>query len=555
VIGTFLSQGATKKTIERILFLESIGYGIVGAILGNGLGIGGLYLINYLLSPLKDYGIVEKVNINPIFIIVGTIFAILLSLISAIIPVKRIRKLQVKEVILNNVNVSMSIGWKKFIIGAILIIISIIINFIEADWSNQVSGIMVIISIVGLIMIYPKIVDLVTNVFYKIFRGRSKVIVFSLNNLRTSKVLLGNITLIVISLLSIMLITSLGTSLKDMVTEAYTELNTDIIIGNISSIRTGDESVADKIIKELKENKNVDEETIDYSLTTFGNVGETGFVVEGINPDKYKKFNGYLELDSSKYKSFYDELSESSDNLVIITTAVQKSINKEKGDKITLKVNNIEKEFKIVGVIEGKLFNTGRVIFTKYNVLAREFKINSPDSITFSTKIDPSKVNDEIKPMLKSFGATSITKAEMEKNNAKDNQQIVDVLSIFSYLAIVIAALGVLNNIIIGFLQRKRDLAVLSSVGMAKKNRGFMLLVESVLSVVWSLIIAIPYSYLGLSLISKFLKVINMPLEIKLDLGYIPMYFIASLIVILLATIPVLFKSRKLSIITELKYE
>ena len=62
---------------------------------------------------------------------------------------------------------------------------------------------------------YPKVIDLVTKVLYKVFRGRSKVVVFALNNLRTSKVLMGNITLIVISMLSIFMITSIGTSMKE----------------------------------------------------------------------------------------------------------------------------------------------------------------------------------------------------------------------------------------------------------------------------------------------------------------------------------------------------
>lgn len=555
VIGTFLSQGATIKTIERILYLESIGYGIVGALFGNALGISGLYLINYLISPLREYGIIEKVNINPIYIIIGTVFAIVLSLISALIPVKKVRKLQVKEVILNNVNISMKVTWNKFIIGTILLILSTIINFIGADWSNTVSGIMVIISVVGLIMVYPKVIDLVTNVLYKILKGRSKVIVFALNNLRTSKVLLGNITLIVISLLSIIMITSIGTSIKTMLSEAYTSLNSDITIYNISNIRTAEESTADLIIKDLKANDGIIEDSIDYTAYTYATVLEKNFSVFGINPEKYKDYNGYLELGSPKYKDMYDELTESDDNLIIISTAVRDNIKKDKGDKILIKANDIEKAFTIAGVFEGKFFNMGIVSFIKYDVLAREFNIKSPNTISFRTYDDPADVKEELSETLKGYGATATTKAESMKNDEESNKMIVNILSIFAYMAVIIAALGVLNNIIIGFLQRKRDLAVLTSVGMNKNSRGLMLLVESVLSAVWSMIIAVPYSYLGLSLLSNFLKTINMPLEIKLDVNSIPVYFIVTLIVIVLATLPVLFKSKKLSVIEELKYE
>ena len=555
VIGTFFSQGATRMTVEFILLIESIGYGIVGAVFGNVLGIGGLYLINYLISPLKDYGIIEKVNINPYHIIIGTIFAILLSLISALIPVLKIRRLQVKEVILNNVNVSMKVGWKKFIVGAGILLFSIIINFIQQDWSNVVSGIMVILSIVGLIMVYPKVVDLITTVLYKLLKGRSKALVFSLNNLRTSKILLGNITLIIVSLLSIMMITSVGTSIKTMLSDAYIKLDSDITINNISSLRTGDESVADLIIKELKGNDSIIEESIDFTSGTSGNALDNDFYIEGINPKKYKEYNGYLELNSAKYKDIIDEITESDQNLIIISKSISDTLKKEKGDKIVIKSNNVEREFTICGVIEGKFYNMGRVSFINYNVLAREFNIKSPNSIHFKTYEAAEDVKNELADMLKGYGATATTKAESMKNDAESNEMIVSILSIFAYMAVIIAALGVLNNIIIGFLQRKRELAVLSSVGMSRKNRGRMLLIESILSAVWSIVIAIPYSYLGLSLLSKFLKVVNMPLEIKLDISSIPVYFVATLIVIIVATLPVLFKSRKLSIIEELKYE
>jgi len=263
VIGTFLSQGATNRTIEKILILESIGYGIIGAIIGNILGYGGLYLVNYLISPLKDYGIIESFSVNPMYFVIGSIFAIVFSCISAIVPIIKIRKLEVKEVILNSVNISMHIGWVKFIIGTTILIATIVVNSIDAPWVNSFSSIFILLSIVGLVLMYPKVIDVVTNVLYKVFRGRSRVIVFSLNNLRTSKVLMGNITLVVISMLSIFMITSIGTSLKNVVVGAFKQLNFDVSITSIQGVRgIQGESVTDKLIYKIEKNKNVNQDSI-----------------------------------------------------------------------------------------------------------------------------------------------------------------------------------------------------------------------------------------------------------------------------------------------------
>ena len=46
-----------------------------------------------------------------------------------------------------------------------------------------------------------------------------------------------------------------------------------------------------------------------------------------------------------------------------------------------------------------------------------------------------------------------------------------------------------------------------------------------------------------------------MPLDVAMNFKVVPQYFIASLVIILIATIPSLIKNRKLSIIQEIRYE
>ena len=557
VIGTFLSQGATNRTVEKILILESIGYGIIGAIFGSILGCGGLYLINYLVSPLKDYGIIEKFSVNPIYFVIGAIFAIVFSCISAIVPIIKIRKLEVKEVILNNVNISMHIGWIKFIIGTTILIATIVVNSIDAPWVNSFSSIFILVSVIGLVLIYPKVIDVVTNALYRVFRGRSRVIVFSLNNLRTSKVLMGNITLIVISMLSIFMITSIGSSMKDLIVGAYKQMDFDVSVSAIKGIPgIKGESVTDKLIYKIKENKNVQKDSIQVVKTAYGtSKNDTMIILAGIDSKKYQKFNGYLELDNNKNNEMYKKFDESTGSEVIITDKLKKAINANVGDNIAIDVNGIKKNLKIIGTMDGKTYMSGQFILIKNDVMEKEFNIREASQIAFKTSTSPDSVKKELKTIVKEFGANAVTRDEFQKQNLDSNQIIIDVLSIFSYLAIFIAALGVLNNITIGFLQRKRELAVLSSVGMTDAARNGMLLWESLFSVLWSVVIAIPYSYLGLSLLTKTMTALEMPMNIILNLKAVPIYALAALVLIILGSLPILLRSKKLSIINELKYE
>ena len=557
VIGTFLSQGATNWTVEKILILESISYGIIGAILGNVFGYGGLYLINYFISPLKDYGIIESFSVNPIYFVIGAMFAIVFSCISALVPIIKIRKLEVKDVILNNVNISKRIGWVKFIIGAIILVATIFVNSKDAPWVNSLSSIFILVSIIGIVLMYPKVIDVVTNVLYKVFRGRSKVIVFALNNLRTSKVLMGNITLIVISMLSIFMITSIGTSMKNLVVGAYQQMDFDVSVTGFQGIPgIQGESVTDRLISKIKENKNINKDSIQIFRSGYGSANtDTMISLEGVDSKKYQKFNGYLELDNEKNSEMYKKFDESTGSEIIITDKLKKALNVNVEDKITIEVNGIKKDLKIIGTMAGKTYNNGTFILMKNDLMEKEFNIKEASQITFKTTKAPAVVKNELKTVVKDFGATATTRDEFQKQNLDQNQIIVDVLSIFSYLAIFIAALGVLNNITIGFLQRKRELAVLSSVGMSDGARNGMLLWESVLSVIWSVVIAVPYSYLGLSLLTKTMTAIEMPMHIVLDIKAVPIYAVAALVLIVLGSLPILLKSNKLSIVNELKYE
>lgn len=552
VIGTFLSQGATRGKVEKILFLESLGYGIVGGVVGNLFGILGLYLVNYLTSPLKEYGIIEKLAIDPKYLAAGMIFAIVLSFISAIVPVKKIKKMQVKDIILNEVSVTNRIGYKKFIVGAVIMAVSIIINNIKSESVYGLCGVFVVLSVVGIVLMYPKIVDVVSAALYKLIKGKSKAAVFALNNLRTSKVLLSNVTLIIISLLSIFMMTSVSTSVEKAVTGAYKDMNYDLCISDISSSDTDSKlTTTDKIISEVKKNPNIKSNII-HTIQASAVINSSNYIVEGID-DNYETYNKYFDL-TTKYKDEYENFLKSDDS-IMLTTAMNKVFKANVGDKVSVKVNGITKKLTVAGVINGKLYNMGQIALVRNCVLKDSYQMKEANQLYLYTDENHDIVKKQLKSVLKKYGVSISTVAEDQAENTKANNQMLSVLSIFSYMAIFIAALGIFNNISIGFIQRKKEITVLKSVGMSRGKTTEMIIIESILSVVWAVVISLSYVNLGLSLLSKFLNVLNMPLDIAMNFKVVPQYFIASLVIILIATIPSLIKNRKLSIIQEIRYE
>ena len=238
-----------------------------------------------------------------------------------------------------------------------------------------------------------------------------------------------------------------------------------------------------------------------------------------------------------------------------MTTALLKGTNKKIGDTVLVECNGVKEKLTIDAIINAKLFNGGIVSFVSHETMRNLFNVPSSNQITFVTDSDIDTFVPKLKPIIRSIGATFITKEEMREQNIEQNQMMMNALSIFSYLAIVIAALGIINNVSISFLQRKTEFAVLSSVGMENSLRRRVLLIESVACVTWGMVIAILYSLFGMSLVGKIMSLVGFPLEISLSFGSLPTIYLVSLCIVLLATLPVIFKSKKLSIIQELKYE
>lgn len=546
IIGVFLSQGATKGKIIRIMLRESLAYGIIGGIIGDLIGAGLTTLISNLGNPLKDYGVKAVTEYYTPYFIAGFIFAVILSLVSTLLPILSIRKLPVKDVILNTISTSNKISLKSFVVGTVFIIVSIILH-VFGEKINYVASIPgLFLAFIGVILIIPKVVDVVFKPVIKLLRNANGLSMISFNNVRTSKVLINNIRLIAVSVVAIVMIASLGTSITDVVRGAYEGMKFDVQV-NSGSMYTKN---VDEIINGYEDVVNINKSG-GFLANLSGDQSKSMYIYY-VDPDKYKTFEDYTVF-NDKNKEL-DALKENEDGIILSKQAAVRYKVKE-GDTITITTENKSEKFKVLSIYNAKMFNSGNCNIISLKAALKHFDIKYPTTYNITTKVSQKDAKKALDKKLKGLGVSVATKDEMRKSNEENNKQMTNILGIFSYITMIIGAFGIVGNVSISFIQRKRDIAVLSSVGLTRSGRGYMILLESIFQAIIGVVVSLVAAFgINLCLMDVF-KFLTMDLQLEYPYKSILVIIIATIILMLLTSLSSVFKSKKLNIVQELKYE
>ena len=143
------------------------------------------------------------------------------------------------------------------------------------------------------------------------------------------------------------------------------------------------------------------------------------------------------------------------------------------------------------------------------------------------------------------------------KENMEANSKILGIFNGFGIMALVICVFGVFNNLIISFIDRKRSLAIMRSVGMNKRQTLKMIFVEAFTG---GLIGGLTGIIIGLLLIMNVEKVIEAlggSIKEFIQISWISLAACVTvgIVITIAASVGPAFRSSKLDIIDAIKYE
>jgi len=542
VIGTFRSIGATRKATDFILIAESLVYGTIGGITGIILGIGVLYLMKLILLPNST--VVLPFTLQ--HIISAFIFAILITLLSTLLPIIRVSKIPLRAIVLNDIEKKpRSRKWYLFIAIPMLILTVVGPRITPKNLALITNIILAIILVLAVVLIIPYVVSLFVKIFERLFVVLfGNIGILAAKNLKDNKSVLNNISLLAIGLSSLLTMNTVSHDVVREIVDHYKTRLYDIMLEdnradkNFEQLLRRVDGVKD--VYSIYETYSVDVEGLNYKIRA----------VQGVDKNKYLDYWD-MDIEGDRQKQI-DRLDEGRN--ILITNLLKDALGVKKGDEITLKLGNVSRTFKIIGFYNTRIFS-GNCALVSERYLKSDLQARYYSRIYIKTYKDPVEVEKTLREKLISRKTTISRIEALKESEISGNRRLFSILDMFSIFTLFIGVLGIFNNLIVSFLERKRSFAMFRSIGMSKSQILKMLFLESLCGGIIGGIMGVATGIIMVTDMPYVMKSINQPIEIKINGYYLFIYFIVGIIITVLASVAPAMKTSKLNIIEAIKYE
>ena len=560
VIGTFRSVGATSRVSFCVLSFESVIYGVIGGLLGCLSGIGLLYVMSVASNPGVDIQISTNIQFRAEQLIGAFFMAVALSLGGSCIPIIRVFRVPIRDII-NNIVQEKHKGRKhNLFFGSGFLIVAVTAPFLVSGGSAKwIDAVCIILLLIGAILLIPYTVKVLIKLFepvYYLLFGNEGVL--AAKNLKENKSVLGNVSLLVIGISSMFMISTINYGEIKQILDCYDRYLYDIHMEVMYAGRS--------MISMISSVEGVDGVYASYYTRAVEVSGkdETIWHMQGIDTDEFLSYNdlrvtGYSAGNSVNPDKILKKLDEGRN--IMLTTTLKDRLSVEAGDIIDLKLRTsrgtvIERSYKIIGFFEN--ITPGR---WSYSLISeRNFRLDIRDNYCGPIYIKSSgNVAETLSNLQTAFARRKpaiFTVGSLKEEVMQSNRQLFVILEGFSLITLTAGTFGVLSNMIIGFIQRKRHFAVLRSIGMSRVQVVKMILIESMTAGMVGGFSGVSVGFLTTSIIiPQVIKALQLETRIFYSGSIIMLCFATGVITTVIASTGPALKLARLNLIEALKYE
>lgn len=543
VIGTFRSVGATKAKTNLVLLAEGLVYGVLGGTIGCIVGLGILRLMTTILASTT-----EVTTHTPIVFTWGQvgaamIAAVVLTFVSSLLPILSTGKVSLKDIILNSYEHSTKGGRTRTILGFVFLVTSLVTPRLASKaLLMPVSLVAIVLQFAAIVLLVSFVTGLLVKVMERVYAlVAGNIGLLAAKNLRENKSLLNSVTLLALGIGTLLLINTLTFSVLDATVNVWGQN----ITGDIGVQVPGADM---DVVEEIAAVDGVVEVMPTVSLFSVGIEGSQYNIswLEGIRPGQYLNF---YSMDLSQ--GTLDTLGEGRN--IILATFMADLLEVVPGDTITLSTPSGPREYTLTGIVP-ILFNNGMYGIVDVQMLQEDMQITHFTDI-FVNSSNTEATAAALSEALNYRRAQVTTIQDLADANYQSNQQIFSILQGFSILMMIIGVVGVINNLLVSFIQRRRTLAMLRSVGMSQSQIRSMVLWESLTGGIIGGALGVGSGLLMLAITPWVLEGMLLPVPLLQSNSLIVWSWLAGVLVMVFASVAPALRTSRLNIIKAISFE
>ncbi len=476
-VGTFRSIGIKKSRINLILSSETVLYGLLGGIIGAGLGV---FFFRYMIKEM--IGSDSYVKSTPVsYILITILFPVVWSLILTFFMLRKVYKKPIVNIIKKYSSDFKRFKYKKYIAAAVILIIGFVMSFVK---NRMVCIAAYLIMAVCFTYIVPLLIALVNKLLNRIF-GIGNKISYILSSVVSNKLIMRSIIVSIVSMSLIIPVFAAKKSINDVFRFAELNYEYDAVIG-----LNGNTEID---IEEIDELSSVDKSYSMYFLSTGANLYMEAEGTDGKIPVCYlgreenDEFDDWLHDSVDVEASLLRELKESENN-VIIDKSLAKKYSINKGDTVVCHSNQYSGEYKVIGFCDSYKFdsNTNTVIM---DLEQYKKNINSaPQSTYLRTKTTVDEMIKQVDEKFIDYSIVIKSKKEFIDKQIEGSNMLLQLITVVIYFSLIICFIGIINNLVTDFLNRKKEFAVLISTSMSHKQLSLITVVQMLFVALYSII-------------------------------------------------------------------
>ncbi len=548
VIGTLRSLGVSQQMTAFVLLMENIMYAVIGSIPGILIYsmIKTPVLRSMISGPGEGVDVTQYIGATPwsayLLVVIG---AVLVESAYPLYELVKAVKTPIRDIIFDNKDTEFKYHWSRLYIGIVLAVASVVFGLLMKNFLTL--ALSLTCGTIALAVLIPFMIHFLSKVIGRVvWKASLPVAQLAAENISRNRIIMGTAILSVTSLTLSLLIGGFGEALaKDL---KSSKMDYDAVV----YINRNDEYHTYRYISNLE-----GVEEADYVYSTL--------LVSSFEGDKIRTMTWYSDTPHNMIEKLPAEGYGLKENEIVISSEMAAKLEVAVGSEIKMTLSPdtdfpIERTF----ILKDTVDSNGSGVFDYTSVIINsdlyEHYFGKALRSIFIRTADPDGVKERIEKYSETDVLDAKTKAEIMQSNADSAKGLLTLIRLVVCGSAALSLIGIAGNQSLGFITRKREIAMLYSVALPRHKINRLLFLESLFTMGISAGVAAVAAPLLYQVLGHLLEVIgegelNILQEGGLGATEILMYLSVIVVVYLLTTLIPVGYLRKMHIAEELKYE